>query len=49
MATSKELLEIRQNETPRGVGIQTAAGGDYLNMYQVVDGTWQVVEKNISY
>ena len=25
------------------------AGGDYLNMYQVVDGTWQVVEKNISY
>ena len=25
------------------------AGGDYLNMYQVVGGTWQVVEKNISY
>jgi len=25
------------------------AGGDYLNMYQVVDGKWAVVEKNISY
>jgi branched-chain amino acid transport system substrate-binding protein len=24
-------------------------GGDYLNMYQVVDGKWAVVEKNISY
>jgi branched-chain amino acid transport system substrate-binding protein len=25
------------------------AGGDFLNMYQVVDSKWQIAEKNISY
>ena len=24
-------------------------GGDYLNLYQVVDGKWELVETNLSY
>ena len=28
MTTNKELLEIRENETPRGVGIQTSVFAD---------------------
>jgi branched-chain amino acid transport system substrate-binding protein len=24
-------------------------GGDYLNMYQVVDGKWQIVQKNLGF
>jgi branched-chain amino acid transport system substrate-binding protein len=25
------------------------AGGDYLNMYHMVDGKWEVVERNLPY
>ena len=37
MTTNKELLEIRQNETPRGVGIQTAVFADKARNAEIWD------------
>ena len=37
MTTNKELLEIRENETPRGVGIQTAVFADKARNAEIWD------------
>jgi len=37
VTTNKELLEIRQNETPRGVGIQTAVFADKARNAEIWD------------
>ena len=37
MTTNKELLEIRQKETPRGVGTQTAVFADKARNAEIWD------------